>query len=214
MVGDNMKKKIIFVFGAITFVLVVVAVLNSRYSNKEAGVEYVQTEKEAAEDNKTTEDEVPEKTQEEVEDVQVPGFNIDDDCEEMLWIPSCNILSHIRYGSDMSAIRDEHVGVFECSGDIGVGNYALLGHSNEEKKFVFSGMENTIEVGDDVYVLFEDEYYLFSVCETIIVNPDDVWILEEQDKPMLTIMCCTNHGSQRFVVFCDFVDKYKIDKEI
>ena len=78
-----MKKKIIFVFGAITFVLVVVAVLNSRYSNKEAGVEYVQTEKEAAEDNKTIEEEVPEKTQEEVKAVQIPDFNIDDDCEEM-----------------------------------------------------------------------------------------------------------------------------------
>lgn len=136
----------------------------------------------------------------EADEMNLPDFVIEDDAVGHLYIPTCEISSNIRYGSSMEAVSDNHVGEFECADEIGKGNYSLLGHSNETKKYVFTGMENKLQINDPIYVVKDNKVYEFVTYETFVVDPQDVWILQSTDKPIVTIMCCTNNGTQRFVV--------------
>lgn len=130
----------------------------------------------------------------------LPVFGIPDDCVAFLYIPSCGIEAYIRYGSSMETISNGYVGQFECAQELGVGNYSILGHSNEEKHYVFSDLEPNIRIGDDIFVADREKSYRFKVDGVAVVNAEDTWVLEKSISPKLTIVCCTNNGTQRFVV--------------
>ena len=131
---------------------------------------------------------------------RLPDYGIAEGFIGFLFIPTCDIEAYIKYGSSMNVLKDNTVGEFECAENIGVGNYSLLGHSNEVKDYVFSTLEPNIEIGDSVYVVKNKFIYEFIVDSTDIVEPEDVWILEHSDEPVITIMCCTENGNKRFVV--------------
>lgn len=132
--------------------------------------------------------------------IELPDFSIPSDCIGFLYIPSCDIQAYIRYGSSLDVISDMHVGEFECAQEIGVGNYSLLGHSNETKQYVFSSLQPNIKIGDDIFVVKNNKTYRFEVDGRAVVDANDVWVLEKSVSPRLTIVCCTNNGTQRFVV--------------
>ena len=138
----------------------------------------------------------------------IPKFSLKKDEIAFLYIPSCSIEAKIRYGSTMKAIKDNRVGEFECSQEIGVGNYCLLGHSNPKIKYVFSNLEPKAEIGDEIYVVKDGTVYVFEISETFTVNKDDVWILATSHKAKITMMCCTDNGKKRFVVVGNFVESY------
>lgn len=148
-------------------------------------------------------------SQEGKKSVELPNFTIPEDCIGFLYIPSVSIEANIRYGSTMEAISGGHVGEFECSERLGVGNYSILGHANENKDYVFSNLYN-IKHGDCVYIVKNNQVYVFLVDETKVVEPDDVWILDSSDVPIITIMCCINDGNDRFVVNGYLVDVQQI----
>ena len=127
---------------------------------------------------------------------------IPDDCIGYLSIPSCGISGFIRYGSTMESISNGHVGEFEDTGEIGVDNYCILGHAREGKdSLVFTDLEPNISTGDLIYVVKDSRLYTFQTGYYRVIEPEDVWILDRTGYPGITIMCCTNQGKQRFVVF-------------
>lgn len=129
-----------------------------------------------------------------------------------IYIPSCDVSAFMHYGSTMEAIANKYVGEFEDTGEIGVGNYCVLGHSNERKKYIFSDLAPKIKVGDAVYVYKEGTIYKFEVGYFRVVDPDNVWILTPTDteQATITIMCCADSGQRRFVVFGNFVSKKEV----
>ena len=132
--------------------------------------------------------------------IELPEFSPQKDTIGNLWIPTCNIVANIRYGSTMEAVANKNIGEFECSDPIGKGNYSILGHSNEIKDYILSTLEPNIQIGDSVYVIKDNILFTFEVYETMIVESTDTWILKSTKEPIITIMCCTNNGEQRFVV--------------
>lgn len=126
-----------------------------------------------------------------------------------VYIPSCDVSAFMHYGSTMQAIANKYVGEFEDTGEIGVGNYCILGHSNEKKKYVFSPLKENINIGDSIYIYKDKTVYKFSVGYYRVVDPDNVWILDDtgMELPTCTIMCCSDSGQRRFVVFANFVSK-------
>lgn len=138
-------------------------------------------------------------------DIDVP--DVPSDCVGWIYIPTCDVSAYIHYGSTMKAISNKFVGEFENTGEIGVGNYCVLGHSNEKKKYVFSSLKPNIQVGDPIYIYKNGTVYKFNVGYTRVVDPDNVWILTptETEQATITIMCCADEGKKRFVVFGNFV---------
>lgn len=158
-------------------------------------------------ESEVTEEVFTETVHEVVSDIDFEIPEIPEDCIAYLYIPSCSISAFIRYGSTMEAISNGHVGEFENTGEIGVDNYCILGHARDGKdNLVFTGMEKQISFGDDIYVVKDNILYTFKVGHYRVVNPDGVWILSKTGYPCITIMCCTNKGAQRFVVFGNLVE--------
>lgn len=65
-----------------------------------------------------------------------------------------------------------------------------------------------VEVGDEIYVRWNDVDYTYRVMSTEVVTPDRVDILKSTDKPMLTVFSCTPlySTSHRLVVRAELVD--------
>lgn len=143
------------------------------------------------------------------EDIEVAVPDLPNGAIGWVYIPSCDVSAFMHYGSTMQAIANKYVGEFEDTGEIGVGNYCILGHSNEKKKYVFSPLKENIKVGDAIYIYKDKTVYKFSVGYCRVVDPDNVWILDDtgMEFPTLTIMCCSDSGQRRFVVFANFVSK-------
>lgn len=131
-------------------------------------------------------------------DIDIP--EMESDAIGYIYIPTCNIQGFIRYGSTAEAISNFHVGEFEDSEDIGIGNYSLCGHANELKKYVFSPLYD-IEIGDPIYIYKDNTIYKFSADYIRTVEPEETWILNHTDTPTCTLMCCVDEGKNRFVVF-------------
>lgn len=128
-----------------------------------------------------------------------------------VYIPSCDVSAFMHYGSTMKAIANKYIGEFENTGEIGVGNYCILGHSNEKKNYVFSPLKQNIKIGDSIYIYKDGTIYKFAVGYFRVVDPDNVWILEDTDTPTVTIMCCSDNGERRFVVFGNFISKKEVN---
>lgn len=144
-------------------------------------------------------------------DIDIP--TIPDDCVGYMYIPTCDVSSFIRLGSTQEAISNYHIGEFEVSEEIGVGNYSVCGHASDTKQMVFSKLLD-ISIGDPIYVVKNDTLYKFSADFMLDVDPEDTWILENTgtNNPICTIMCCTDSGKRRFVVFGNLVKTKVLEK--
>lgn len=85
-----------------------------------------------------------------------------------------------------------------------IGNLVITGHSagdiysNNQYKFIFSGLERLVE-GDTIYVNYESKRYTYTVRNLKTVEPEDVQsLVYETDKPMLTLITCTPLGTSRY----------------
>lgn len=94
------------------------------------------------------------------------------------------------------------------------GNFALSGHSsndffdNGDYKFIFAPLER-LQVGDPIYVNYQQKRYTYRVTTTKVVKPTDVSALAtDNSKPVITLITCTPLGTatNRLLVFADQVD--------
>ena len=85
-----------------------------------------------------------------------------------------------------------------------IGNLVISGHSagdiysNNQYKFIFSGLERLVD-GDLIYVNYNSVRYIYKVYKRETVEPTNVAALVYKiDKPILTLITCTPLGSDRY----------------
>ena len=114
-------------------------------------------------------------------------------------IADLNIKAPILEGAD-NDILSKATGHFPETGDFGKGNYCIAGHSSTLYKEYFNNLKN-LEIGMTITLYDKDKKsYNYSVTETIIVDPSDTWVLDDFGDDRITIITCTDDGSQRLVV--------------
>lgn len=93
-------------------------------------------------------------------------------------------------------------GHFPETGEVGSGNYCIAGHSSTIYACIFNNLDK-IEIGMNMYLYNNNENktcYTYEVTENFIVDPEDIWILGDFKDDRITIVTCTDDGSQRQVV--------------
>ncbi|MDE5583605.1 MAG: class D sortase [Ruminococcus sp.] len=114
-------------------------------------------------------------------------------------IPDLKIKAPVLEGTDNKTLSIA-VGHFEDTGEIGSGNYCIAGHSSTIYKEYFNNLKN-IEIGMKINLYDKNKnLYEYSVTENFIVNPEDVWILDDYGDNRVTVVTCTDDGTQRQVV--------------
>ena len=118
----------------------------------------------------------------------------------ILEIPKINVNSAILEGTDDSALKYT-VGHYPGLGEVGKGNYVLLGHRNYVYGHFFRDLDQLIE-GDEVLITKDGEKYTYMVYESFVVKPEDVWVLNQTEEPIITMITCTPIGTytERLIV--------------
>ena len=114
-------------------------------------------------------------------------------------IADLRIKAPILEGTDNDTLS-KAAGHFIGTGELGKGNYCIAGHSSTLYKEYFNNLKN-IEIGMKItlYDIKKDSYE-YTVKETFIVEPSETWILNDFGDDRVTIITCTDDGTQRLVV--------------
>ena len=114
-------------------------------------------------------------------------------------IADLNIKAPILEGTDKEILA-RAAGHFNGSGDLGKGNYCIAGHSSTIYKEYFNDLKKA-EVGMEIKLYDKDKNsYSYIVSESFIVEPDETWILDDFGDNRVTIVTCTDDGTQRQIV--------------
>lgn len=114
-------------------------------------------------------------------------------------IPDLDIKAPVLEGVGNDVLR-QAAGHFENTGDIGKGNYCIAGHSSVIYKEFFNNLKN-VQNGMEIYLYDKSKNrYTYVVTDSFIVNPDETWILDDFEDVRVTIVTCTDDGTQRQVV--------------
>ena len=116
-------------------------------------------------------------------------------------IPRLNIKVPVLEGTDAKALQVS-AGHFEGTGSLGKGNYCICGHNSTIYAEIFNDLDQ-IQIGDEMYLVDKDANrtrYLYIVTEYKIVEPNQVEVLSDFGDNRLTVISCTDDGTQRQVV--------------
>lgn len=123
-------------------------------------------------------------------------------------IADLDIKAPVLEGTDNDTLSIA-AGHFTDTGKVGSGNYCVAGHSSTIYKEYFNNLKN-IEYGMEIHVYDTDENrtcYIYKVTENFIVEPNEVWILDDFGDDRVTVITCTDDGTQRQVVVGELSDK-------
>ena len=114
-------------------------------------------------------------------------------------ISDINIKAPVLEGTD-NEILAQAAGHFTDTGDFGKGNYCIAAHSSTIYKEYFNNLKN-ISMGTDI-VLYDvnKNQYTYTANESYVVKPSETWVLDDFGDNRITLITCTDDGSQRFVV--------------
>ena len=116
-------------------------------------------------------------------------------------IPRLNIKVPVLEGTDSKALQVS-AGHFEGTGALGKENYCIAGHNSTIYAEIFNELDQ-IQIGDEMYLVDVDEKrtrYCYIVTEYKIVEPKQVEVLNDYGDNRLTVISCTDDGTQRQVV--------------
>ncbi len=130
-----------------------------------------------------------------------------------LLIPKLNVDVPVLYNlaTDPATINDamnHGVAQFKIPGADAmpgqIGNLVISGHSagdiysNNQYKFIFSGLERLVD-GDLIYINYNSVRYTYKVFKRETVEPTNVAaLIYPTDKPLLTLITCTPLGTDRY----------------
>ncbi len=91
-------------------------------------------------------------------------------------------------------------GHFIGTGQHGKGNYCIAAHSSTIYKEYFNNLKH-IQNGMEI-LLYDKEKnsYSYIFQESFIVDPSEVWVLNDFGDDRITLITCTDDGTQRQVV--------------
>lgn len=114
-------------------------------------------------------------------------------------IVDLKIKAPVLEGTDNETLS-KATGHFIDTGEVGSGNYCIAGHSSTIYKEYFNNLKN-VEIGMEINLYnIEKNCYTYIVTENFIVEPDETWILNDFGDDRITIVTCTDDGTQRQVV--------------
>ncbi|MBR4510487.1 MAG: class D sortase [Ruminococcus sp.] len=116
-------------------------------------------------------------------------------------IPRLNIKVPVLEGTDSKALQVS-AGHFEGTGALGKGNYCIAGHNSTIYAEIFNDLDQ-IQIGDEMYLVDNDANrtkYLYIVTEYKTVEPNQTDVLNDYGDNRLTVISCTDDGTQRQVV--------------
>ena len=114
-------------------------------------------------------------------------------------IAELDIKAPILEGTD-NEILAKAAGHFTGTGELGKGNYCIAGHSSTLYKEYFNNLKN-VKKGMKINLYDKDKNcYTYTVSDSIIVDPGDTWVLDDQGDNRVTVITCTDDGTQRQVV--------------
>jgi len=116
-------------------------------------------------------------------------------------VPSLNIKVPVLEGTDSKALQVS-AGHFEGCGVLGKGNYCIAGHNSTIYAEIFNDLDQ-IKIGDEMYLFDTNEKgtkYTYVVTEYSKVKPNETWVLNDFGDNRLTVISCTDDGTQRQVV--------------
>ena len=119
----------------------------------------------------------------------------------VLEIPTLKIKVPVMEGTE-NEVLSVAAGHFPKTGEVGFGNYCIAGHNSTIYAEIFNDLKN-IKIGAKLYLYDNDTSktcYTYEITETLIVNPEETWILGDFEDDRITIVTCTDDGSQRQVV--------------
>lgn len=114
-------------------------------------------------------------------------------------ITALKIKAPVLEGTDNQTLA-KAAGHFIGTGDVGSGNYCIAGHSSIIYKEYFNNLKNA-EPGMKI-ALYDKEKncYTYTITEHFIVEPNEIWILGDFGDDRITIVTCTDDGTQRHVI--------------
>lgn len=114
-------------------------------------------------------------------------------------ISDINIKAPVLEGTDLKTLS-KGVGHFTGTGDIGRGNYCIAGHSSVIYKEYFNNLKKA-KIGMEI-ILYDKEKnpYKYTVTDKFIIKPDETWVLNDFGDDRITIITCTDDGTERQVV--------------
>jgi len=114
-------------------------------------------------------------------------------------IPDLDIEAPVLEGTD-NEVLSQAAGHFPDTGDVGSGNYCIAGHSSTLYKEYFNSLKNA-SPGMEIRLYRVDKTYVtYTVSKIFIVEPSQTDILQDFGDTRVTLVTCTDDGSQRLVV--------------
>ncbi len=118
-------------------------------------------------------------------------------------IAELHIKAPILEGTDNETLS-KATGHFIGTGGFGKGNYCIAGHSSIIYKEYFNNLKN-IDLGMKILLYDKDKKsYSYTVTENFIVEPNETWVLDDFGDNRITIITCTDDGTQRQVVVGEY----------
>ncbi len=97
-------------------------------------------------------------------------------------------------------VLSKAAGHFTDTGDFGKGNYCIAAHSSTLYKEYFNHLKKA-QTGMEINLYDKSKKkYTYVVAETLIVEPNETWILDNFNDNRITLVTCTDDGTQRLVV--------------
>lgn len=114
-------------------------------------------------------------------------------------IPALRIKAPVLEGTD-NDVLSKAAGHFPGTGAPGEGNYCIAAHSSTIYKEYFNALRD-VQNGMEIR-LYDVSKNLFTyyVTDSFIVEPDETWVLDDADDVRLTLVTCTDDGTQRRIV--------------
>ena len=114
-------------------------------------------------------------------------------------IPELHIKAPVLEGTDNNVLS-KAAGHFPGTGAPGEGNYCIAAHSSTIYKEYFNALRD-VRNGMEVRLYdVSKQLYTYYVTESFIVNPDETWVLDDADDVRVTLVTCTDDGTQRRIV--------------
>ncbi len=116
-------------------------------------------------------------------------------------IPDLAIKAPVMDGTEHEVLSVA-AGHFPGTGAVGAGNYCIAGHNSTIYAEIFNEMKH-IEIGMEMHLIDNDENrteYTYTVTENFIVEPNETWVLNDFEDDRITIVTCTDDGTQRQIV--------------
>lgn len=114
-------------------------------------------------------------------------------------IPALHIKAPVLEGTDNETLS-QAAGHFPETGAVGQGNYCIAAHSSVLYKEYFNNLKHVQEGMEILLSDVDQTCCTYLVTAYFIVEPNEVWVLEDFGDDRVTLVTCTDDGSQRLIV--------------